>query len=98
MATEWMPVIQVGLTGAVAAIGWLMKRSVSQIDRRMDDHEARVERLEQESVSKDDWLRESGISRQRQEKILEELAELKGQNRAGVEIGAAIAAALNRRD
>jgi len=68
----------------------LARRTMQSIDDRMGRHEDRIERLEQDVVSKEDWLRESAISRKRQECVLQKLAELQGQTSVGLEIGAAI--------
>lgn len=96
--THVVLVISNGVTAAfVGGIGWLIKRTIADMDRRIAASEKRGEDLEENTVEKEEWLRESSISRQRQEKILEKLSLLEGKNQAGIEIGAAIAAALNRR-
>ncbi len=98
--SEWnnlLAVAQLATPVVVGGLGWLIKRAINDIDRRQQNTEHRVLQLERNTVGKEEWLRDSNISRMRQEKILEDLAELKGQNRAGVEIGSAVAAALNRR-
>jgi len=68
----------------------LARRTLQSIDERMNRHEDRIVRLEQDTVLKEDWLRESNIVRQRQECMLQKLAELQGQNSAALGIGAAI--------
>jgi hypothetical protein len=94
--THLLAVMQLITTAVLAVVGALIKRSVGDIDRRITHNEGRTDRLEENTVGKEEWLRESSISRQRQEKILDKLSSLEGKNQAGVEIGAAIAAALNR--
>lgn len=98
-AVEWNAIVGVANIATpivVGAFGYLAKRAMAEIDRRQTDAELRIQRLEQNTVTKEDWLRETALARNRQEKIIEDMAELKGQNRAGTEIGAAIAAALNQ--
>lgn len=94
---QWLIVLQIVTPVVVAVIGWLIKRAIAQMDARQDSADRRIEKLEENAVSKEEWLRESGIQRIKLDELARNLAELKGQNQAGVEIGAAIAAALNRR-
>jgi len=84
--------VQVATPIVVGTVGYLIKRAIGEMDRRQTRTEARVERLEENTVDKEDWLRESGFARQRQEKIIEQLAELKARS----DYGAEIAAAMNR--
>ena len=81
---------------SLGLFGFFIQRAFKRVDADRDKHDERIGRLEQNAVCKEDWLRETGIARKRQDQILEKLSELDGRNQAGVEIGAAMAAALNR--
>jgi hypothetical protein len=96
-ANELLIAAQIATPIVVGAVGWLVKRSIAGIDARQDKTEERVERLELNSVGKEDWLRESGRIAQRQDKMIEDLAELKGQSQASV-ITAAVAAVIKRQE
>ena len=89
-------IVQSMVMVALFLFSFFVQRTVRRLDTDLDKHDARLGRLEQNAVFKEDWLRETGISRKRQDQILEKLDQLEGRNQAGVEIGAAIAAALNR--
>lgn len=102
MASEAWSVIQVLLTAVVGLIGWLMRRSIGDMDRRQNAAEARIDKqddrlheLEENTVTKEDWLREVGFSRKQLEEIRTGIAELKGRQEQAVDIAAAVAAALN---
>jgi hypothetical protein len=111
---DWIAVANIATPIVCGFVGYLVKRAINDMDRRVaaverqnqDDQQARqvyVEQhrlehrqLEDDVVGKEDWLRESGLARQRQEKIIEDLNVIKGKQDAGIEIAAAVAAALNR--
>lgn len=116
-AMEWSHVsviLNVATPVIVGIIGFFVKRTLTEIDRRLseqaqrqDEIEARLLAIEKgammreeccqsDVVLKEDWLRESGIIRKQQERVLGEIQQLRGRTDAGVEIASAIAAALNR--
>lgn len=112
--SDWIAIANIASPVVLGAIGYLIKRSLADMDRRItamevankEDDQARAcyveqhriehRELEGNVVGKEDWLRESGMARQRQEMILGELQILRGKQEMGVEIATAIAAALNR--
>lgn len=98
-----LTVVQIVVSIAVSIYAFLLRRVISdhderhrQIDVRQTEHEERIKYLERDTVSKEDWLRETSISRKKLEQIDGKIERLTGQNQAAVEIGAAIAAAMNR--
>jgi len=98
---EWLAasaiVFQAVLAVAVAIIGVLLRRAFADISDRAGRHENRIERLEQNTVQKEDWLREAAINRQRLEQILARLSHIEGSGEAATQIAAAVAAALTDR-
>lgn len=113
-ASEWVSIANIASPIVLGVIGYLIKRAMADMDRRIAAVEKRAEedsqanacflnqhriehrQLEGDVVGKEDWLRESGLARQRQETIIADLNVLKGKQDMGIEIAAAIAAALNR--
>jgi hypothetical protein len=88
-------VVQIVMTIITGAIAWLFKRAIGDIDRRQGDCERRIDRLEQSSVTKEEWIRESGITRRQLTEVTTTLAKMEGQNQLGIQIGAALQAAIN---
>jgi len=114
--SDWIAIANIASPVVLGVIGFLIKRSLADMDRRItaveladkeddqargcyiEQHRIEHRELETNVVSKEDWLRETGIARQRQEMILGELQVLRGKHDQSVEIAAAIAAALNRQN
>ena len=93
--TEFLHAAQIVTPVVLAVFGYLIKRSIGQMDARQEAAEERIRALEENTVTKEDWLREAGASRKRLDEIAEGIAELKGRQEQAVDIAAAVAAALN---
>lgn len=96
-------IVQVVLSAVIGGYAFLLRRVLHdhderhrQIDGQQIEQNERLKQLERDTVSKEDWLRESSITRKKLEQIDNKIERLAGQNQAAVEIGAAIAAAMNR--
>jgi len=96
LITVVMMLAQAVLAGAVSVGVVLLRHSFKTINDRQRDHAIRLQKLEEDAVSKVDWVREASITRKKLEQINGNVERLNGQNRSAVEIGAAIAAAMNK--
>lgn len=108
---QWGPVsaaIQIAMTVVVGAFGFLIRRTISEMDRRQKESNDRIEYLEKhvvlkeycergQNVSQEDWLRESGKLSRQQERLIGEIQQLRGEMANGAQIGAAIAGFLTAR-
>lgn len=105
-------VVQVLLSGVLGAIAWFVRQSVEGQKKTLEQmaqriaavekervHRDEFERLSrdvQESVSKEEWLRDATQNRLRIEALGSKIDNLTGQSQAVVQVASAIAAALNR--
>ena len=60
----------------------------------MDRQDERIEVIEEDAVRKEDFLRESGIARQRLDRLSESLARVEGKLDNGIEATASLIGAL----
>ena len=103
---------QLIMTAFLGVIAWMGKRVVQGIDDRIKTSDERINTLENQhvhreeferlrtgvddAVSKEEWLRSYGSTHQILKQMNTKIDELKGGQDAAVQIGAAVAAALNR--
>lgn len=99
-AVEWAPIatgVQVVTTVIVGIIGYQFKRADQRIRWLEENAVLRRDCNREDSVLKEDWLRESGKLQRGQERVLAEITELRGEMAGGAQIGAAIAEFLRTR-
>lgn len=70
--------------GVLAAAAWMIKSQgerfrelVSGQDRRIEDHDRRLELLDRDTVKKEDWLRVSNRTDHKVDKLSEQMAAIR---------------------
>ncbi len=99
---------EVLLTTLTIILGWVgyLVRSliVSNRDqiRAIQEHQSVIDEdladIRDTKVDKEEYIRANAIARVEMSDLMGAIKELQGQNRMGIEIGAAVAAALNRKE